>query len=85
MAWVSSGCGLTSTKVAWSAPAAAMAWLNRTGLRRLATQYSASKTGAAPVPSVVSVVVMIGMVGVLRRQIRKRRSATRAVSDRWCG
>ena len=38
MAWVSSGCGLTSMKVAWSAPAAATAWLNRTGLRRLATQ-----------------------------------------------
>ena len=45
MAWVSSGCGLISTKVPCSAPAAATAWLNRTGLRRLATQYSASKSG----------------------------------------
>ena len=48
MAWVSSGCGLISTKVPCSAPAAATAWLNRTGLRRLATQYSASK--AVPPP-----------------------------------
>ena len=38
MAKVSSGCGLISTKVAWSAPAVAMAWLNHTGLRRLVTQ-----------------------------------------------
>ena len=28
----------TSTKVSWSAPAVAMAWLNRTGLSRLAAQ-----------------------------------------------
>ena len=38
MAWVSSGWGLISMKVWWSAPAVAMAWLNRTGLRRLAAQ-----------------------------------------------
>jgi hypothetical protein len=38
MAWVSSGCGLISMNVLWSAPAAATAWLNRTGLRRLVTQ-----------------------------------------------
>ncbi len=38
MAWVSNGCGLISMKVVCSAPAAVMAWLNRTGLRRLAAQ-----------------------------------------------
>ena len=38
MAWVSSGWGLISTKVAWCCPAVAMAWLKRTGLRRLAAQ-----------------------------------------------
>ena len=38
MAWLSSGCGLTSTKVAWFSAAAATAWLNRTGLRRFTTQ-----------------------------------------------
>ena len=38
MAWLSSGCGLTSTKVEWFSAALATAWLNRTGLRRLTTQ-----------------------------------------------
>ena len=38
IAWVSSGCGLISMNVLWSAPAASTAWLNRTGLRRLAAQ-----------------------------------------------
>ena len=46
-----------------SAPAAATAWLNRTGLRRLATQYSASKTAPRVVWS--QVVEMNGMVGML--------------------
>ena len=44
-----------------------MAWLNRTGLRRLATQYSASKT-IAPVVVWSWVVVRIGILGVVRRQ-----------------
>ncbi len=38
MAWVSRGWGLISMKVAWSRAAVVMAWLKRTGLRRLATQ-----------------------------------------------
>ena len=38
MAWLSSGCGLTSMKVAWFSAAVATAWLNRTGLRRFTTQ-----------------------------------------------
>ena len=38
MAWVSSGWGLISMKVLWVAAAVVMAWLNRTGWRRLATQ-----------------------------------------------
>ncbi len=39
MAWLSSGCGLTSTNVVLRSSAAlATAWLNRTGLRRFTTQ-----------------------------------------------
>src|SRR5262245_15568518 len=49
MAGVSRGWGLSSMKVACWVPAAAMAWLNRTGLRRLAAQCSASNTGVPPV------------------------------------
>ena len=41
--------------------AVAMAWLNRTGLRRLAAQWSASNNGALPVRS--SVVLITGMAG----------------------
>ena len=60
MAWVSNGCGLTSMKVLLRSPAAATAWLNRTGLRRLAAQCWASKTGAGPA---LSTVLMIGIRG----------------------
>src|SRR5215208_5659972 len=47
MAWVVIGWGLISMKVWWSVPASVTAWVNRTGLRTLAAQYSASKTGVA--------------------------------------
>ena len=61
IAWLNSGWGLISMKVAWLSPAVAMAWLNRTGWRTLATQYLASNV-AVPVSFTVE---MNGTAGVL--------------------
>ena len=58
-------------KVAWSCPAAVMAWLNRTGWRTLATQYSASSSGAVVASATVE---RNGMVGILGVEIRQRRT-----------
>ena len=59
--WPSVACGLISMNVPWSAPAAAMAWRNRTGRRTLATQYSGVEVGGSVVGS--ATVEMNGIVG----------------------
>ena len=47
-----------------------MAWLKRTGLRRLAAQCSASNAGVGPA---LSTVVMIGMLGLFGANPAERR------------
>src|SRR5262249_28242546 len=63
MAWATRGCGLISMNVSWFRPAIAIAWLNRTGWRTLATQYSASSTGAGAAVT-VEMNGTVGLVGV---------------------